>query len=45
MIDYIFFALFLLVPIMGIICTFINRNRKEYTEIDVFINNKDDWFI
>lgn len=35
----------ILIPIIGAISCFINCNKKEHTEIDVFIHPKDDdWF-
>lgn len=42
----VFYVTALLIPIGAIIYTFIHRNDKEYTEVDVFINNSDDeyWF-
>lgn len=39
---YIIPILFISVPIIALIDTFIHRNDKEYTEIDYFIDRKDD---
>ena len=39
---YIIPILFISVPIIALIDTFIYRNDKEYTEINYFINRKGD---
>lgn len=39
---YIIPILFISVPIIAAIYTFIHRNDKEYTEVDYFSNKKDD---
>jgi hypothetical protein len=39
---YIIPILFISVPIIALIATFIHRNDKEYTEINYFIDRKDD---
>ena len=42
---YIIPILFISVPIIALIDAFIHRNDKEYTEINYFINRKDDdWY-
>lgn len=41
----VFYVISLIILIGAIISTFIHRNDKEYTEVDVFINNNDEyWF-
>ena len=41
----VFYVISLIIIIGAIISIFIHRNDKEYTEIDVFINNNDEyWF-
>lgn len=32
----------ILIPIIGAVSCFMNRNKKEYKEIDIFIHHKDD---
>ena len=36
---YIIWAMMIFIPIIGIISCFINRNKKEHKEINVFIYN------
>ena len=40
--TYIIPVLFISVPTIAIIDTFIHRNDKEYTEVDYFISRKND---
>ena len=42
----ILYVMSLIILIGAIVSTFIHRNDKEYTEIDVFIRNNEDeyWF-
>lgn len=39
---YIIPILFISVPIITLISAFIHRNDKEYTEVNYFINRKDE---
>lgn len=39
---YIIPILFISVPIIALIYAFIHRNDKEYTEVNYFIDRKDD---
>lgn len=43
---YIVHVLMILVPIIGIISAIVNRNKKEYKEVDYFIssNKNDEWY-
>ena len=38
---YIIWVIMILIPIIGAVSCFINRNKKEHKEIDVFIRHKD----
>lgn len=41
----VFYVISLIILIGAMISTFIHRNNKEYTEIDIFINSNDEyWF-
>lgn len=42
---YIIWGMMILIPIISAVSCFISRNKKEHTEINVFIYLKDDdWF-
>ena len=35
----------ILIPIISAVSCFMSRNKKEYTEVNVFINSNDEyWF-
>lgn len=38
---YIIWTIMILIPIIGAGSCFMNRNKKEHEEIDVFIHHKD----
>ena len=38
---YIIWATMILIPIMGAVSYFIGRNKKEHTEIEIFIHHND----
>lgn len=42
---YILWVIMILIPIIGATCLFMNRNKQEHKEINVFISHKNDnWF-